>query len=74
MHKTILTLVALLAGATAFAGAHESEAGASEASSASQVRVAGGSMMEHAGSSKSDAEWAEQRPDFERLKPRNRDD
>jgi len=70
MHKSILTLVALLASITAFAGAHESAASSSDASSASQVRVAGGSMMEHAGSSKSDAEWAEQRPDFERLKPR----
>lgn len=74
MHKTILTLVALLASATVFAGAHESESSAAEASSASQVRVAGGGMMEHAGSSKSDAEWAQQRPDFERLKPRKRDD
>ena len=74
MHKPILVLVALLAGATAFAGAHESAASDADAGKAQQVVVAGGSMMEHAGSSKSDAEWAEQRPDFERLKPGKPDD
>ena len=74
MHKAVLVLAALLASATAFGGAHESAGGDAAASDTQQVRVAGGSMMEHAESSRSDAEWAEQRPDFERLKPRKRDD
>ena len=69
MSKQILAVAALLASAGVLAGAHESASG-----DAQQVRVAGGSMMEHAGSAKSDAEWAEQRPDFERLKPRTEND
>jgi hypothetical protein len=74
MHKLILLLAALLASAVAFAGAHESASENADASKAQQVRVAGGTMMEHAKSSKSDAGWAEQRPDFERLKPRTDND
>jgi hypothetical protein len=74
MHKLILLLAALLASAVAFAGAHESATGDADARKAQQVRVAGGAMMEHAGSSKSNTGWAEQRPDFERLKPRTDND
>jgi len=74
MHKLILLLAVLLASSVTFAGAHESASGEADAGKAQQVRVAGGAMMEHAGSSKSDAGWAEQRPDFERLKPRTDND
>ena len=69
MVRLIPLLVLLLVGTAASGASHEQSAG-----DARQVRVAGGTMMEHAASSKSSAEWAEQRPDFERLKPRKRDD
>ncbi len=70
MRKSMLlaALALLMATPMTWGTSHENE------SSKRQARVAGGAVVEYAGSSLSDEDWAERRPNFAALKPKARDE
>jgi hypothetical protein len=61
-----VALAALFVSPQVLAGSHKG------AEQKPQVRVAGQTMMEHARSSRSNAEWAKKRPNYAALKPGKR--
>ena len=75
MRKILCLCLVVLFGAAsvAWAGSHEQAESAADAAAGARIaRVTGGQTVELAASKKSARQWAEQRPDYQALRPKKR--